>query len=81
MKVRMRMDMSGTHNGVPYPPAGGVVELPDQVGAKLVAAGLAEPVKSKPAVESAAVAVETESADAPAVAPKRGPGRPRKDGS
>jgi len=81
MKVRMRIDMSGTYNGDPYPRAGAVVDLPDEVGAKLVAAGLAEPVKSKPAVESATAEPETETAVAPAVPPKRGPGRPRKDGS
>lgn len=47
MKVRMKVDMSGTLDLKPWPPRGGVVEVPDVVGAKLCAAGHAEPVADK----------------------------------
>ncbi len=67
MKVKMRVGITGTHNGVPYPPPGGVWEVPDALGAKLCAGGLAEPVVEKDA--------DVELRDEPV---KRGPGRPRK---
>ncbi len=47
MKVRMKVDMSGTIDLKPWPPRGGVVEVPDVVGAKLCAAGHAEPVDGR----------------------------------
>jgi len=87
----MLMDMSGTHDGEPWPPAGGTVDLPELQAEKLIAAGLAEKWRShdkkepekpkgltKAKVEAATLEPEVESADAPAVPPKRGPGRPRK---
>lgn len=44
MKVRMKGDVSGSRNGVPWPPRGGTVDLPDGEAADLCRIGLAEPV-------------------------------------
>lgn len=46
VKVLMKVDMSGTRNGVEWPRSGSVVELPDHEGAKLCAAGIATPLPS-----------------------------------
>jgi hypothetical protein len=71
MKIKMKVGMSGTLDGVPWPPQGGVADVPDVVGAKFCAAGLAEPVADEPEEKvEKAVASEPE---------KRGPGRPRKN--
>lgn len=67
MKIKMKVQLTGTRDGVAWPPPGGEVELPDLEGAKLCKAGLATPVVED-RVEKA-VAPEPE---------KRGPGRPRK---
>jgi hypothetical protein len=69
MKIKMKVDMSGALDGVPWPLRGGVMEVPDTIGARYCAAGLAEPVVEEQKVEKA-VAPEPE---------KRGPGRPRKE--
>lgn len=45
MKIRMKIDVSGSRNGVPWPPRGGVLDLPDAEGAALCAMGGAEPVE------------------------------------
>ncbi|MFI1767517.1 hypothetical protein ACH41H_36470 [Streptomyces sp. NPDC020800] len=45
MKVRIRGDISGSRDGVPWPKRGEVMELPDDEGAQLCASGLATPVK------------------------------------
>ena len=52
MKVKMKTRIAGYHpgpdgNSVAWPDAGTELELPDHEGAKLVAAGLAEPVVDK----------------------------------
>lgn len=44
MKVRMKEQILGTRDGVRWPAPGGEVNLPDREGAKLCAAGSAEPV-------------------------------------
>ena len=44
MKIRMKMTVSGLRNGVPWPPRGGVLDVPDVEGAALCAMGGAEPV-------------------------------------
>lgn len=44
MRVRMKVEVSGTRNGHPWPRRGEVVDVPDAEGADLCAAGLAEPV-------------------------------------
>lgn len=59
MKVEMKVQLSGTVNGLDYPQRGGVLETTDEHGAELCAAGLAVPVVSEPVVERA-VAPEVE---------------------
>lgn len=44
MRVKMKADVSGTRNGRPWPVRGEVVEVGDQEGADLCAAGIAVPV-------------------------------------
>lgn len=44
MKVRMRVDVSGTRDGRPWPPRGEVADLPDDEAAALCAAAMADPV-------------------------------------
>lgn len=44
MKVKMKVDISGTRDGWPWPPRGEVVEVADQEGVDLCAAKMAEPV-------------------------------------
>lgn len=80
MLVELKTQISGTRDGVDWPAAGTVVDLPE--GADLVAAGLAVPADKQRAaakVEAAAVTqpVETASVDTDvetaAVKPKRRP--------
>lgn len=47
MKIEMKVRIEGTRNGVRWPEAGGVVDLPDSEAADLCAAGLAEPVATE----------------------------------
>lgn len=44
MKIRMKVAVSGTRNGVPWPPRGAVLDVDDNEGAQLCAGGMAEPV-------------------------------------
>lgn len=58
MKVRMKVTISGTRDGQPWPERGAVVDLPAAEAEHLVAAGLAEDAKdsqdsAKPAEETA----------------------------
>ncbi|MGH8950179.1 MAG: hypothetical protein ACRDX9_02030 [Acidimicrobiia bacterium] len=66
MKVRMKVYISGTRNGEPWPWPGGEIVVGDVEGADLCRAGLAVPVADKNAD------VETRDDEKP----KRGPGRP-----
>lgn len=68
MKVRMKLQISGTRDGQEWPAKGGEVELPDEEGAQLCASGLAEPLTD---------GNEPETATPPDAAEKR-PGRTRK---
>lgn len=55
MRVKMKVQITGTRNGVAWPAPGGEVDLPDREGAKLCDAGLATPVDtSKEDVEKRA---------------------------
>jgi hypothetical protein len=67
MKVRMKLQISGNRDGVVWPPAGEVKELPDHEAARLCASGLAEPVTDEPEkrVEKAVVADRAEHRAAP----------------
>lgn len=55
MKVRMKIHITGTRNGLRWPPIGGEVDLPANEASDLVAQGFAEAVevKAKPAPEKA----------------------------
>lgn len=82
MKVRLKTEVTGLRDGVPWPKVGGVIDLPDDEAGQLLAAKIVEPLKAaKP--ETATVApVNIEKADAPA-APAAAPtparrGRPPK---
>lgn len=44
MRVRMKVQISGTRDGQEWPAGGGEVELPDEEGAHLCASGLAVPL-------------------------------------
>lgn len=59
MRVRMKVELSGTHNNKAWPRRGELVEVGDQEGAELCAAGIAEPVVEPEPVEKA-VASEPE---------------------
>jgi hypothetical protein len=63
MKVRMKGDITGTRNGVPWPPLGGEIDLPDEEGAALCATGMAVPVKDDQ-VETATPPAEDETREA-----------------
>lgn len=54
MLVRMKIDMSGTFNGEPWPAAGGTIDLPDTVALKVITAGQGDAVPQRDAdVETA----------------------------
>jgi hypothetical protein len=77
MRIRMRVDISGTRNGVDWPRRGEVVEVDDAEGAHMCANGQAEPVVED-RVETATAPVAEQRGP---LTTKRGPGRPRKDAS
>ena len=70
MLVRMKVGISGSLNGVPYPAPGVEWDITDEAGAKLVAKGMATPVATHNRAETAV--------PPPDVEVRRGPGRPRK---
>lgn len=53
MRVRMKVTVSGTRDGEPWPTKGGEVDLPDDEAKHLLAGGLAEEPDSEPDVEEA----------------------------
>jgi len=55
MKVKMKVYISGTRDGVPWPLPGGVVDLPDAEAARLCANGSAVPVAEEKTEETAVV--------------------------
>lgn len=59
MKVRMKVDISGTRNGQEWPRRGSVVDLPDAEAVEMCAAGMAEPVAGDD-VETAALPSDEE---------------------
>ena len=42
MRIRMKQNITGTRNGLEWPAVGTVIEIRDNEGADLIAAGLAE---------------------------------------
>lgn len=68
MKVRMRVRISGTHDGVDWPQVGEVADLSDIEADDLIRAGLAVDMQTATAEpgETATVMTRAETADAPA---------------
>jgi len=64
MKVRMKVDISGTRGGVEWPPRGAVLECGDEEGRYLIHAGMADPVTEFRDAETAVVPKAEERADA-----------------
>lgn len=83
MKIRMKVDISGSRDGMPWPRRGGVVDLGDDEAAQLCRAGMAEPVAEPAArVETATPPKEeqrvltTETAASTVPAPEERPAAP-----
>ena len=68
MRVRMKLAISGTRNDRPWPPVGGVIDLPEGEAVDLCRADLAEPAKAAPRERATRAAPEraeaTEGTDA-----------------
>lgn len=47
MKIKMRYQVTGTRDGVKWPPRGGIVDLPDAEAEGMVRQGYADPVEEK----------------------------------
>jgi hypothetical protein len=68
MKVVMRISISGSRNGAPWPKAGEVADLPDAEAEHLLSLGHAKPVEkatAPPPAAPSAPAPETATAPAP----------------
>jgi hypothetical protein len=74
MKIRLRVDVSGTRNGVPWPPRGSVIDLPDDEAVQYCAGGMAIPVAEPEPVETAVDPEPAEVRSAP-LTTDTGPGR------
>lgn len=55
MKVKMKVDISGTRNGKPWPPHGHTIEVTDDEARDMIAAGHAVEHDGEDEVESATV--------------------------
>lgn len=60
MRVRMRIAISGTRDGVHWPPRGGEMDLPDSEAAGMCARGWAEPVAVRAEAEKAVPSADVE---------------------
>ena len=49
MKLKLTVDISGSRNGLPWPPRGEVVDLPEPEARDMIAAGQGEAVAAKAA--------------------------------
>lgn len=58
MKIKLKVTISGTRDGIEWPPVGGSVDLPEAEAAQMVAAGLASAVAPAP-VETATANTST----------------------
>jgi hypothetical protein len=90
VRIRMRVDVSGTREGREWPRRGSVIDLPDDEARQYCEAGMADPVavfapvetatmpepevRAEPAAPASELRTDTESG----AAVRRGPGRPRK---
>lgn len=52
MKIRLKVQISGTRNGQDWPRIGGVVDLPDEEAISYIASGMADPVATFSAPET-----------------------------
>ena len=80
MKVRMKVGVSGSRDGQPWPPIGETVDVPDAQGADLCAAGLAEPVadrKAEKAVDERPVEKRDDDDESGGLTTESGPARRR----
>lgn len=71
MRVKMKVDMSGTRDGVPWPPRGTVIELPDAEAQQYLDADMAVPA-GKEAPETATMPADDVETRGP-VTTKTGP--------
>lgn len=60
MRIRMKVEMSGTRNSQPWPKVGGEIDLPDDEAVSYCAAGLAEPATEVAEVETTTPAEDSE---------------------
>jgi hypothetical protein len=65
MQVRMRVSISGTRNGEPWPVVGQVIDLPGHEAVHMVNAGMAAVVVEPEPVETATAEVAAETRPAP----------------
>ncbi|MGP4048778.1 hypothetical protein [Streptomyces sp. 2A115] len=66
MRVRMKVALSGTRDGAPWPPVGGTADVPQGEAEHLLTAGLAEALGAEaPAEENTAAKGEPETAVPP----------------
>jgi hypothetical protein len=66
----MKVGISGSRNGRPWPDIGEEVTLPDQEGKEMCEAGLAEPVAEKPKAETREAKAEERKTDSGVSEPK-----------
>lgn len=52
MKIRMKVDISGTHDGEDWPRRGEVADLANNVATDLISAGMAEPATQAKVVKN-----------------------------
>lgn len=94
MKIQMLVGMSGTRSGEAWPPYMGVMDVDDEEGAQLCAGGLARPVfddkvehaaapepERRGGLTTASMTTPTSTTLPTSLPEKRGPGRPRKNGT
>ncbi|MEU7293335.1 hypothetical protein AB0A76_09045 [Streptomyces exfoliatus] len=62
MRIRMRVKISGTRDGVEWPDKGGFVDLPDAEAAQLLRDRVAEPLPALPVEETATATNDAEQA-------------------
>jgi len=61
MKIRMKVDISGTRNGEPWPARGEIIDLPTDEAQSLIDSDMAETI-AKAKAETAAVELAEETA-------------------
>jgi hypothetical protein len=74
MKIKMRLQITGTRNGVSWPPVGGIVDLPESEAQCMIrhSYAIAAPEQAMPLVERALVVNDTQTATLKTRVAKRG---------